>query len=264
MAVDFKVQHTRSAEYRFAPEDILIKPELNGRHDLPDVQWLIKDILEKGQLQPVIIRSDGGTPVLVAGFSRWRAVSEINAKGLAGVKLTLRCSYFKGTEAEGFLANIAENRYRNGTTPLDDAHNIARLEKWGYPLPKIAEKLNETEAWVRGRLALIDLCEEGREAVKDGRLKPTAAVEIAKLNAAQQKKAVNGTGKISVSAAKALVSGKPKRATMPDIKATLKGIIEYGKMPEPVADWGGKAVPDAMIEFCAWLLAEIDGKRESR
>lgn len=261
MAVDFKVDHTRSAEYRFAPEQITVKPELNGRHDVPNIQWLIKDILEKGQLQPVIVRNDGGQPVLVAGFSRWRAVSEINKQNLAPVKLTLRCSYFKGTEAEGFLANISENRYRNATTPLDDAHNIAQLERWGMDIHEIAAKLNETEPWVRGRLALVSLCDESREAVKDGRLKPTAAAEIAKLTAAQQKAAVNGAGKISVADAKAIASGKPKRAGMADVKTILRSVIDERVVPGPLAKRGYGDAPEELVEFCAMLLDMIGGKQ---
>lgn len=76
MAVDFKVECKRTSEYGFAPQDIVVKPKLNGRHELPNIQWLIDDILDKGQLQPCVIRNEAGKPVLVAGFSRWRAVSD--------------------------------------------------------------------------------------------------------------------------------------------------------------------------------------------
>ena len=49
MAVDFKVAHNRTSEYRIAPERIDVRAELNGRHELPDIEWLIADILKNGQ-----------------------------------------------------------------------------------------------------------------------------------------------------------------------------------------------------------------------
>ena len=121
MAVEFDVKGTRTSEYLFAPEQLEIDPSLNGRHELPDIQWIVESILTHGQLQPVTIRRSGGKPVLVAGFSRWRAISEINKKKLAEKPLALRCSYTQLTEKQAFLANIEENRVRNATTPMDDA-----------------------------------------------------------------------------------------------------------------------------------------------
>ncbi len=198
MAVDFKVQHNRSSEYRFAPEDIVIKPELNGRHDLPDIEWLISSILTQGQLQPVPIRSESGAPVLVAGFSRWRAVIEINKRKLAPVPLTLRCTYFKGSEFDGFIANIAENKARNDTTPLDDASNMAKLEKWGQTVEQIAAIYHQKPEWVKRRMELVNLEPEAQAAVKDGRLKPTAAAAIAKLSAAKQRTVVAKNGHVKL------------------------------------------------------------------
>lgn len=82
MAVEFDIKGTRSTEYLWFPEQIEITPEANGRHELPPIEDLVQSILTYGQIQPVTIRKTGGLPVLVAGFSRWRAVSHINAKGL--------------------------------------------------------------------------------------------------------------------------------------------------------------------------------------
>src|ERR1700736_3436645 len=105
MAVEFteaKRQYNRIKDYSFEPEALQINPKLNERHDLPDIEWLIADIVANVQLQAVTIRNDGGKPVLCAGFSRWRAIVEINKRKLTPVPLKIRCSYFKGDEREGF------------------------------------------------------------------------------------------------------------------------------------------------------------------
>ena len=207
MAVQFAAEHKRTSEYRFYPEDITIKPELNGRQDKPDIEPLILDILAYGQHTPVIIRSDGGEAILVAGFSRWRAISEINKRGLAAVKMKLRCTYMECKETEAFLINISENRLRNPTTPIDDAHNIKRLlnvyamdedqiSLVYFPTAKTDSELKEARKFVKDRIALISLSPEAEEAVKSGRVKESAAKAIAKLSQAQQHEVLKKQGTI--------------------------------------------------------------------
>lgn len=208
MAVQFASEHSRTSEYRFYPEDIVINPELNGRHEMPDIEWLITDILAQGQSTPVAIRKDGPHAVLIAGFSRWRAISEINRRGLAPTKLQLRCTYKQCTEAEAFLINISENRFRNPTTALDDAHNIKRLLNvyamteeqvagFYFPTAKTEPELKAARKFVKERVALIPLGSEAAAAVRSGRVTPTAAVAIAKLSEAQQREVLErNEGKI--------------------------------------------------------------------
>lgn len=261
MAVDFKVEHTRTSEYLFLPEDISIRPELNGRHVLPDVTWLVKDILERGQLQPVLIRSDGGTPVLCAGFSRWRAVSEINRQRDNGSKLKLRCVYFKGNEADGFLANVSENRGRNATTPLDDAYNIARLERYGKTTAEIAAFYGEHEAWVKDRLALVNLCPEAQAALTGGSLKPSAAVQIAKLAEAQQRQKVSSGEKLTAAKIKQEASGKAPKPTLGRVLKILRAVVDEGTYPDGFEFIVSKdPINDSIAAFCEAVLAFAEGK----
>lgn len=208
MAIEFKVPHTRTGEYRLLPENITINPELNGRFDKPDIEALIVDILAHGQHTPVVIRNDGGEAVLVSGFSRWRAVSEINKRGLSAAQIQLRCTAVKCNEAEAFILNISENRFRNPTTPIDDAHNIKRLlNQFGYtedqvcdiffPLAKTEKELKEARQFIKERVNLIDLAPEAETAVREGRVTESAAQAIAKLPQAKQKLVVEKAGPIS-------------------------------------------------------------------
>lgn len=226
MAVQFAAEHSRTSEYRFYPEDIIIKPELNGRHEMPDIEWLITDILAQGQSTPVAIRKDGPDAVLIAGFSRWRAISEINRRGLSPVKMQLRCTYKQCTEAEAFLINISENRFRNPTTALDDAHNIKRLlnqysmtdeqvAAFYFPTAKTEPELKAARKFVKERVALIPLGSDAVAAVRSGRVTPTAAVAIAKLSEEQQREVLErNEGKIE---RKDVVPAEPK------VKAKVTG-----------------------------------------
>jgi ParB family chromosome partitioning protein len=192
MAVEFEEKGTRTSEYGFFPEQLEIIPEMNGRHVLPDVQWIIDSILKYGQLEPVVIRRTAGKPVLVAGFSRWRSVSEINKRELwkaVGKKepFRLRCSYTALTDKQAFLANIEENRVRNETTPMDDAYNIQRLlNVYQMTEDEVADAYRTSVAWVKGRMDLIEAVPEIETAIRTGKVKTTAARAIAKLSREHQ------------------------------------------------------------------------------
>lgn len=213
MAVEFDVQGSRTSEYRFLPEHIQIDPAMNGRHELPDIQWIVDSILKHGQLQPATIRRTGGKPVLVAGFSRWRAVTEINAKKLYAAKpLELRCSYTQLNDKQAFLANIEENRVRNATTPMDDAYNVQRLiNVYQMTEQECADAYRASVAWVKGRLGLIEATPELEVEIRAGRVKPTAATAIAKLSKAHQNnlaKVAREKGKLTAADVKAEVGVK--------------------------------------------------------
>jgi hypothetical protein len=255
MAVEFKAKPSRTSEYRFFPEDIVVKPSLNGRYEKPDIEALIQDILVNGQHTPVVIRNDGGNAVLCAGYSRYRAVSEINKRKLLDAPLALRCTYTQCTEAGGFLAAISENRVRNTTTELDDAHNIARLMKvYAKTEDEVAaiyfpgviaessngnglDSLKKARAWVRKRLALVNLTPEAEQAMRDGTLKGSAAVAVAKLDQENQKAAL-----------KAKRGPKAKVEKKPSWKAQVIEVISAGMTPK------GEILSDDTLDWLRSLV----------
>lgn len=263
MAVDFKnTEHKRTSEYSIFPQDIIVRPELNGRADAPDITDLIESIKLQGQLQPVLVRNDGGKAVLVAGFSRWRAISEINKKRKPEERLRVRCCYFRGNEAEAAIANIHENRARNTNTPMDDAHNMVRLDRYGKSHEEIAAIYGADIPFVRRRMELAGLTDEARAAVKDGRLTGSAAQAIAKLTAEQQLETLaKSNGKVKGSTIREVAasgSTKPKRAGLADVKEILRAAIEDGIYP--VAFGTTTAPADAVDAFAGHILALIIGK----
>jgi ParB/RepB/Spo0J family partition protein len=216
------------SEWKALPEELEIHPELNGRHELPDIQWLIDSILSVGQIQPVLIRRSEGKPVLVAGYSRWRAVSEINKRCLTPEPLTLRCSYTQLNEQQAFIANIEENRVRNQTTPIDDAYNIQRLiNVYQFSEEKVAETFHATKGWVTGRLRLLELTPEAEKAVRSGRVAGPAVKAIAKLSREHQKAVLAKPGKITAADVKreAPAPAPVKAAPKGNIKAALAALF---------------------------------------
>lgn len=217
------------------PEDLDLLPEMNGRHNLPDIEWLIQSILEPhGQIQPCPIRKTAGRPVLTAGFSRYRAVAEINKRGLTPNPLRLNCVFKQLTDQQAFIANIHENRVRNPTVEIDDAYNLQRLINVFQMSEEEAGKVyNENVKWVRSRLQLLELSPEAEKEVRSGRVVPSAAKAIARLSREQQKKVLAKPGKITSADVKRETPAPTKKADKPDLQKALRVLLaEAATQPE--------------------------------
>ena len=212
MAVEFANDSTSRAGalYTDYPENIVIMPELNGRHEHTDVEDLAADIEKNGQLQAVKIRkNDQGQPVLVYGHRRYRAICLLNERNPGNLR-KIRCEYTAATDAEAFGMAIRENRCRKDVSPIDDCANITTLRKLFsltdediaavyFPEAKTDAEKAEALRFVKQRAALVELAPEAAQAVREGRVKITAAVGLSKLTKDQQRTKVAGTGKVKVS-----------------------------------------------------------------
>ncbi len=205
MAAKFETEMTRAGDmFSDLPENIRLAPELNGRHEHTDVEALAADIEAHGQHTPVIIRKDDeGYPVLVAGHRRYRAITLLNERN--ETKRKVLCTYRSNiSPLDALRYAISENRFRKDVSPIDDAANMALLrDKFALTETDIAAiYFPETPAaaeslrFVRQRLPLVELASEAAQAVRDGRVKLTAAVALAKLSKAQQRAKVATPGKV--------------------------------------------------------------------
>jgi hypothetical protein len=141
--------------------------------------------------------------------------------------------YRRYTEIEAFIEAISENRFRKDVTPMDDANNMEILQrrfgktiedivKVYFPEAKEPDDVKGALKFVKDRLALIELAPEAQTAVREKRIKITAAVKLSKLNREQQKKRVAKEGKIKV----ADVTKPPKKAKPGKIASALRQIID--------------------------------------
>jgi ParB-like chromosome segregation protein Spo0J len=235
--IEFNTDVGRGATtFQAYPEEILLDPELNGRHEPTDVLDLAADIGLRGQSTPVVCRKDDkGNPVLVFGHRRYQAIHLLNEQN-PDARRKINFIYRRYTEVEAFIEAISENRFRKDGTPMDDANNMEILQrrfgktvediaKVYFPEAKTPDELKASLKFVKDRLALIELAPEAQTAVREKRIKITAAVKLSKLNREQQKKRVAKEGKIKGSD---IDSPKGKKAkTKPGkIAPALKAIID--------------------------------------
>ncbi len=203
MAVEFVSDIKRGVtEWTALPEDLEIRADMNGRHDLPDIEWLIDSMLmPHGQIEPVPIRKSAGKPVLTAGFSRWRAATEINKRGLTEKPFRLRCTYTQLTDKQALIANIHENAVRNPNTPMDDAYNLQKLiNNHQMSESECAEVYRKPVGWVKDRLDLLGVDPAVEKQIVKGAIKAPAAKKIAKLSREHQKnlaKVAETNGKVT-------------------------------------------------------------------
>ena len=245
---------SRFNAYSFDTDDIVIKPSLNGRHDLPSeefFEWLVRDISEKGQLEPGVVRKDGTQVVLSAGFTRLRAVKEINRRGLLPKPIKFLAVYRQGNERDGYLDGLSENLVRCQLTEMDKAHAIVKCRQaWQMTYEEIAPRLfpgaengnlNKLVAKLKRMEKLASLSPEAERALKEGTLKPTAASHFAGLEADRQR-ALLERGNVTTSDVRR-EEGKPPKMTVSVARAKIKaaaignGLPDGVSVPKPLRDW---------------------------
>jgi ParB-like chromosome segregation protein Spo0J len=229
MPVSFKTNHKfiRTDAFYLDPADIHLDVENNGRHDLPDIAWLIGDIEKRGQLTPCLIRKDGERAVMVEGHSRWRAIVDINKRRKLEDRLKVLCTLFRGNEVDALIAGFSANRERNALTPVDEGYFVDRLLKYGKTLEEIAAITHEEVEWCKQRVALVSLTPEAQQAVSTGAVRvSTAAKTLAKMSADLQRKAVkdrDAKGRVTTKAIRE-ASGKaaPVRVSLNKLRLELE------------------------------------------
>lgn len=273
MAVKFESETMKRTSTLVAdyPENILLDAELNGRVEVTDVEDLAADIEANGQRTPVLIRkNDAGQPVLVYGHRRWRAVKLINQRRAKRGEplIKLEASYETLTDEQAFAAAIAENRFRKDTTPMDDTHNISiwtkrfkksldEIAQIYFPEAKKAEEKAAAVKWVKDRASLVELAPEAAQAVRDGKMKITAAVQLARLSKTQQKEVVAQTSNT--------VKGK-ERIKVSNVRAVKdeKKPVASVAAPKPVKATGSvyEAAENMARAIDVWLEDATKGAEE--
>ena len=176
------------------PETIIAKN--NVRHGLlqTKIETLKASILEAGGvIEPVVIYYDEKErPVLWAGFYRHAATLQAN---LEGAGLTLPCIVRSAptSDADRLKLQVIENVNRSEMSPMDEANAIRGLLDSGVPMDDVKKMFPRpggkkgagmapaSEGWIYTTLALLKLNKSIQEKVHDGRVAPTAAYELAKI-----------------------------------------------------------------------------------
>lgn len=154
---------------------------VRGKLDAKSLADLVSSVKEKGVLVPLIVRPreknghPDGTYEVVAGHRRLAAAKEA---GVAEVP----CQVREMSDAEAKEVQIVENLQRENVHPLDEAHAFRALIQSMQDVKAVAARVGKPEAYVKRRVALVQLCPEAVKAFRDGVLNEGLAELIAPLS----------------------------------------------------------------------------------
>jgi ParB family chromosome partitioning protein len=156
--------------------------------DEASLQELVESIESLGVLQPVRVRWDEelGMYVIIAGERRFRAAK------MAGLK-AVPCVVQEGelTESQRLIEQLAENIIRADLQPIEQAKAFRRLINLnGWSARQLARELHIADANVVRALALLELPEAVQMDVEAGRLAPSVAYEVSRLENSEEQAAL--------------------------------------------------------------------------
>ena len=166
---------------RNIPVDELQPSPLNPRRDFGDLDDLAASLKAHGLKQALVVRNVGvlddpaPTYEIVCGHRRARAAK------IAGIE-TLRCDVVEADDRTALETMLVENSQRHDVSPLDESDGLIALIQLGGSAEEIGKRLGPSSKWVRNRIALGKLVEEGRELLRAGMIDIMSAVAIAMLD----------------------------------------------------------------------------------
>jgi ParB family chromosome partitioning protein len=153
-------------ELRVLPVEA-IRPNPNQprrRFDEQALSALASSLRERGVLQPVLVRPDGGGWELIAGERRWRAAQ------LAGLE-ELPAIVRPDDDAASLELALIENMAREDLNPVEQARACAALvEELGLTREDVGRRVGRSRVAVSNLLRLLDLPDEALDLLETGAL----------------------------------------------------------------------------------------------
>lgn len=155
--------------------------------DPASLDRLATSLKNRGQLQPIRVRWEESVDywIIVAGERRWRAAQIAGLTTIAAVEAA-------GLDPDEVLEDqLVENCLREDLRPIEQAHAYQMLiERRGLSQRQLAERLQISQATIAQSLALLALPLPIQESVETGRLAPTTAYELSKVDDPEQQRAI--------------------------------------------------------------------------
>ena len=126
------------------------------------LEELADSIRERGVLQPILLRADGGDFMIVAGERRWRAAQRAQLHTIPAIVRDID---------ESTIAELAliENIQREDLNPLEEAEGFKQLiKKHGHTQDGVAQLVHKSRSHVANLLRLLDRPEFVRQSLLKG------------------------------------------------------------------------------------------------
>lgn len=198
----------------------LVRTAANPRRnaDRSPIEGLAESIRTDGVLQNLVVEPAGdGLYRVIAGTRRLRALMHLRDRGDIDDAYKVPVEIRKDLD-EPQLVRLAtvENVQREPLDPIDEADAFAALLQNGAAIEEVAAQTGVSKSTVRRRLALADLCEEVKTAVRAGEV-PLSVAEALTLGSAEEQCSVlgmiqNGADVDAEDVRRLVLDGKPSVA----------------------------------------------------
>lgn len=202
------------------------------------IKELAASIIEKGILQPIIVREKEGKYEIVAGERRFRAANEANLKKVPVIVKNV------GDEESIELA-IIENVQRENLNPLEEGEAYKLLiEKYDYTQEELAKKLGKNRSTITNKMRALKLPEEVKRYILEGKISSGHAVAIMSIdNESEQIKFADKIANESLSVRSAETLAKEiKNSTISKINRNDKKSVEILEIENKMRDFLGTSV----------------------
>lgn len=155
------------------------------RFDDEGLAELAQSIRSLGVIEPLLVRSwpGGDGWLIVAGERRWLAARQ------AGLD-TVPCIVRQWNDDQAAVAQLVENLQRVDIHAFDEATGYGTLREAGWDAPRIAREVGRSKSHVYGRLRLLDLSPDCRDALHRGEVSATVGRSLSSVPAALQDEAL--------------------------------------------------------------------------
>lgn len=165
-----------------------------------ELDELAKDIVRRGQIQPVLVKFDKSTSKypIIAGASRTRAIALANEKGLTNGSghMKVAAMVVEMSALEAFAAGVAENAKRNDMTAVDYAHIINTFEtEYQMKRSEIAKAMGQKPSWITEHAAILGLRASIQKKISDGTISYTAVRDLSSMGEEEQDEYISGIEK---------------------------------------------------------------------
>lgn len=181
--------------------------------DQEEIDHLADSIRNVGLLQPIAVRYDAGRDryVILDGERRWRAAKQA---GVSSVTAVVNDSDL--TPDLIMQLQLVANALRCDLSPLESARAYRSLQTtWGCTAKELASRLNISQSKLSRTLALLDLPDSQQQAVMNGQVGPTVAVQKARVKPVTAKKRGRGVKPVAIRTPMGVVILKPANGVQP-------------------------------------------------
>ncbi len=148
-------------------------PEIYRTNAQSDVKDLADSIMQKGVLQPIIVRLKEGNYEVVAGNRRVQACKDLGLRKIA-------CHIVELSDKEALEVFLVENVQRRSINAVEEAHAYRMYvdrKGWGGA-SHLAEKIGKSVSYVNKRLKLLELPPEVLQRVSNFTMSASVAEEL--------------------------------------------------------------------------------------